>query len=211
MDTTSDDMRTAELRREIAQRRDDIGRDLEVIGDRVSPARMVDRSRERTRRRFSSLRERVMGSPGSDWNSSGYQRSGYQNTTGEPGRPMSERAGDRLSALTTEMAGRDPAAAVGERVQGSPLAMGFVAFGIGFVLGSVIPATRTEEDLARRVEPRLTDLAEDVGDTARHAADNLAPALEEETSAMKDEAKQAVETVADKGKQEMSAAREQIG
>jgi hypothetical protein len=52
-----------ELRREIEQTRAELSQDLDAIGDRVSPGRMVERRRNRMRNGVSSLRERVMGVP----------------------------------------------------------------------------------------------------------------------------------------------------
>lgn len=191
MDTTTDDVRTAELRAEIVARRDDIGRDLEVIGDRVSPGRVADRTRERGRRRLVVLRERVMGPVEQAKSSFGEVR---------------HTAGDAASSATDH----DPAAAVTEKVEGSPLMMGMIAFGIGFVAGSIAPASRPEQQLARKIEPQVTQLAQDAVEAAKDAGEHVAPAVKEEASAVKDEAQQAVGNVADKGKQEAAAAREEV-
>jgi hypothetical protein len=189
-------MRAAELRREIAERRDGIGRDLEVIGDRVSPARMADRTRERTRRRVSGLRDRVMG-PADSAKSTFGDSSGHQSV------------GERVGGAASSISDRDPVGAVSQRVEGSPLAMGLVAFGIGFVAGSVIPQSRSEQQLAHRLEPQVSQLAEAAAETVRDAAEHLAPAAQEEVATLKDEARRAVDNVADTGRQEMEAARQE--
>lgn len=189
MDTTTDAVRSDELRREIAARRDDIGRDLEVIGDRVSPGRMADRTKERTRRRVNTLRDRVMGPVDSARTSFG-------------------EAGSSVSGAASSAADHDPAAAVTERVEGSPIAMGLVAFGIGFVAGSILPASRTERQAAQQLEPAVTQIAQGAADVARDAGEHLAPAAQEEAMAVKDDAQEALGTVADKGKEEASGLRE---
>ena len=61
MDTATGELSTDELRRDIAARREDLGRDLDAIGDRLSPGRMVDRTRGRARMRVVAVRDRVMG------------------------------------------------------------------------------------------------------------------------------------------------------
>ncbi|HEX2384768.1 MAG TPA: DUF3618 domain-containing protein [Acidimicrobiales bacterium] len=55
---------TDELRSQIAEQRDDLGRDLEAIGDRVSPGRMAQRRKAAVRERFTSAKEHVMGTAG---------------------------------------------------------------------------------------------------------------------------------------------------
>jgi ElaB/YqjD/DUF883 family membrane-anchored ribosome-binding protein len=55
---------TEELRAQVAEQREDLGRDLEAIGDRVSPGRMAQRRKAAVRERFSSAKDRVMGTAG---------------------------------------------------------------------------------------------------------------------------------------------------
>jgi ElaB/YqjD/DUF883 family membrane-anchored ribosome-binding protein len=52
---------TGELRQEIAQRREDLGRDLDALGDKISPSRMAQRKTERVTRRAQRMRDAVMG------------------------------------------------------------------------------------------------------------------------------------------------------
>jgi hypothetical protein len=196
VDTTTDDVRTAELRREIEHRRQDLGRDLEVIGDRVSPGRMADRSRERTRRRVVGLRDRLMGTT----------QPPARTTFGDDEPGLRDRVAGAASGLTDH----DPASAVQERVQGSPIAMGMVAFGIGFVAGSVIPPSRSERELAHRLEPGITQLAEGVAQQGREVGEHLAPAARDEAQALKGEASKAAGHVAQSGREEASTARQEM-
>jgi len=164
------------LRRELSEQRQEIGRDLEAIGDRVSPGRMADRSRERTRRRVTGWRDRVMGS------------------AGQMRTSMSEHVPFGGNGDSNGSSG------VAERVEGNPLAVGMVAFGFGLVLGSVLPASQKEEELARAMEPQLERMAEGLGETARDTADKLSPTVEQEMSAVKDEAKSAVSSTVEAAK-----------
>ena len=180
-DMTSTDMTTTELRRDIAAQRQDIGRDLEAIGDRLSPGRVADRSRERVRRRASSWKERVMGT-----------------------------MGDAVPSASSMTPDTPPSEVVTEKVEGSPLVAGMVAFGIGFIAGSVLPASRREQQLARDLEPQVGQLAREVADTARSAGEDLAPVVQEEAAKVKDEATKAASSVAGTAKSEMSTARDEV-
>jgi len=55
---------TEELRAQIAEQREDLGRDLEAIGDRVSPGRMAQRRKAVVRQSWTNTKERVMGTAG---------------------------------------------------------------------------------------------------------------------------------------------------
>lgn len=187
MDTATDQMSTEELRRDIAAQRQDIGRDLEAIGDRLSPGRMVDRSRERTRRRVTTWRERVMGK--------------VQDTRDRMGDAMPS-VGGASDTSPTEM--------VEERVEGSPLVAGMVAFGLGFIAGSILPPSSRERELARSVEPQVQQLARGAAETAKEAGEHLAPVVQEEAQAVKEEAGEAASQVAGQARSEMTSAKDEV-
>ena len=50
-----------ELRGQLVYQRAEVSRDLDAIGDRVSPHRMVERRQAAVRQRFTDIKERVMG------------------------------------------------------------------------------------------------------------------------------------------------------
>ena len=189
MDPTADGMSTEALRRDIAMQRDDIGRDLTAIGDRVSPGRVAERSRERTRRRVGHWKERVMG-----------RADDVKTTIGS-----SSDHGGRV---------RDTAGTAGDAVvdtvEGNPVVAGLVAFGIGFIAGSALPSSSRERRLARSVEPQLQTIAEGVGGTAREAVDHLRPTVEDQVSAMTDEAKAAASSTAATARNEAEAAKQDV-
>ena len=56
------DQATAELRAEIEERRERLGRDLDALGNKVSPSATMARKREAAGTKVRDLRERVMGS-----------------------------------------------------------------------------------------------------------------------------------------------------
>ena len=128
------------LRDEIAGTRQDMSDTLEAIGDHVSPGRIIERRKNRVANSVQQLRERVMGSA-SDTASS-----------------ISDATGSVADSA------RQAPQAVAERTQGSPLVMGAVAFGLGFVAAAVFPASRPEKEatgqLMAKAEP-LTGRAEE--------------------------------------------------
>jgi hypothetical protein len=160
MDQTPD-----ELRRELAERRAAIGYDLEAIGDRMSPHRMVERRRAAVSGRMRRMRESVMGAADS------------------VGTSMGDVAGAATGAPD----------AVLTRAQGSPFAAGLVAFGAGFLAASMFPASRTERRAARRLEPAVESAVGTVRDQASAMAGDVTEHAKESAQQLGDDARQAAE------------------
>ena len=197
MDTATGELSTDEFRRDIAARREDLGRDLDAIGDRLSPGRMVDRTRGRARMRVVAVRDRVMG---------------QARTTRGAVDDAKRHIGDSGSGAMTTVrdAPGDALHAVEDRVEGSPLAAGLVAFGIGFLAGSLMPGTRSESRLASRLEPELEGATRAVAEGAKEAAGEVAQVAKDEVNAVKDEASGAAESVKESAQQHASDAKDEV-
>ena len=96
-----------ELRAELAAKRDDLTYDLEAIGDRVSPGRVIERRQAAVRMRFGDMRERMMGSK--DYAVEHMQHGAHGATSAVSG--TAERIGE----------------AAKQRTEGAPLAVGSTA------------------------------------------------------------------------------------
>jgi hypothetical protein len=178
------------LRWEIERQRSTLGRDLEALGDHVSPGRMVERRKAAMGHRVRRVRDRLMGA--------------------------ADGAGENLSFAGEAMTGfgEDVASSVRgapdmvrDRTQGSPLGMGLVSFGIGFVAASLFPATRQEQRLAAKVEPALDRAAEEAGSVARESVDDLRPAAEQAALDLRDDATEAAQHVKDTAQQGVDEVR----
>jgi hypothetical protein len=97
-----------------------------------------------------------------------------------------------------------------QRVQGSPLAAGLVAFGAGLVVSSLLPATKVEAQAAHQTleaakehgQPLVDEakqaaqqVAADAKDQAVDAAQQVKESATESAQAVKDEAQSSAETV----------------
>jgi len=166
-----------ELRGRLANQRAEIGRDLDAIGDRVSPHRMVERKQAAVRQRFSDVKDRVMGSA---------------ETSVDALRDAGASAAASLSdsASSVVHGTRDAA-------EGNPLAVGLIAFGAGLVAAAVFPATRTERDIAERAQPMLEKAASGAMPAARHVIEELEPAAQDTMADLRDSAMDAVSNVKD--------------
>jgi len=149
----TEQLTTDELRRDIDDRRASMSGTLEAIGDRVSPGRIIERRRNRIVVWVGNTRDRVMGSA----------------------HDVSDRVGETAHAV-----GSAPSTAVeGVRANttGAPLVTGGIAFGFGMLIGSLVPASRTERQL---------------GQQALHAAEPLKNELQEAGQEMVEQLKEPV-------------------
>jgi ElaB/YqjD/DUF883 family membrane-anchored ribosome-binding protein len=179
MGTTAED-----LRRELDRERGDLTNDLQAIGDRVSPGRMVERRKIASRRRIQRVREQVMGTA----------------------HDVRERATDTTSSVTGTASGMASSATdamreVPERaediVEGNPIGAGIAAFGLGLVIATLIPETNMEQRLVARVEPQLEGGAQTLGEAAQQVVEQVKPAAAEAAKQLKQEASEAASQVKD--------------
>ena len=152
---------TEELRRDIEQTRDGLSDTFDAIGDRVSPGRALERRKNRAVQSFQSLRDRLMGNVSS-------AKDGLSDSTG--------------SAVDAVVSAPD---AVRSQTQGSPLATGAIAFGVGFLIAAVIPPSQPEQQAAQR----LLDKAEPVKDELLATGQDVASELKDSALTALDEVK----------------------
>lgn len=177
-----------ELRVEIAEQREEIGRDVDALGDRVIPSRIVERRTEAIRTRVQGAKRSVMGDPDDAGRPSLGDRAGS----------AKDRAGDLAHGAATEVAG------VPDRIrsgaEGNPLAAGLIAFGVGLLAATLLPTSRREEQLAEHVQPQVERAGAQVGQIGRDVVDDLRPQVEEAVSGLVDDATDAGRRLAEDAK-----------
>jgi gas vesicle protein len=190
-----------ELRDDIELRREYLTRDFEAIGDRVSPQRVMERRTEALRGRLRNAKESIMGQADHAQGKAIDVRDkaagvadGARSTLGDATHKA--QAGVHEAA---EKAGEVPDL-VREKTEGNPLAVGLVAFGFGLLAATVLPESRRERQLARRVQPTLEDAARTAVETGRTIADDVKPAVQESASRLQESAKESAQEVAEQAK-----------
>lgn len=187
---------TEEVRQEIESTRQDLSRDVDALSEKVSPTRIVGRRVEATKTRLGSWKEKVMGSSSSPSHST--------STSGTVGSAASD-VGSALSSAP-QMARR--------QTEGNPLAAGLVAFAGGWLVASLLPATRAEEQAARMVQDKASDAAEPVksqlADVAGQMKDDLEPSAREAAQSVKDTATEAATRVKEEGASVTSSGGDEV-
>lgn len=139
-----------EIRADIERTRGNLGRDVDALAEKVDPGRVVDRQTDRLKSRWRDMRESVFGSDDDDYHS------------GEQGRAaqLAEDAGEAV---------REAPDTIRRRTRGNPLAAGAIALAAGWLVGSLLPASRPEQQAASAVKDKAQPLVADAKSVAQES------------------------------------------
>lgn len=177
-----------EIRRDIERTRAHLSQDVNALADEAKPGNVVRRQVEGVKEGAQSLKERVFGSPDDDPYGHGY-------SSGPSAMDRAQQLGED-ARQTVQQAPRQ----LKQRTRGNPLAAGLIAFGAGALIGSLIPATRREQQLATDLKDRAQPAVDAVQSAAREAAEQLKPEAQQAMANVKESATQSAQFVADEGK-----------
>ena len=155
------------LRAQIEETRRELGTDVDALADKVTPGKIMQRQSNKVRGAFGSMKDRVMGS--------------------------ASDAGSSLGGVADEASG--VARNVADQAKGNPLAVGLIAFGVGWLASSLIPASTAEKRIASNVKEAAEPLAHQVTDAAKEVGENLKQPLADAADAVKGTATDAAGTV----------------
>ena len=164
-----------EIRREIEDTRGRLSDDVNALTETVSPANVARRQADKVASVATSVKDRVMGTA-DDLRSTG---------------------SDAASSV-----GHAPgAAATTARTQtrGNPLAAGLIALGVGWLVGSMLPATEKEKQAAGALKDKAQPLVEEVKSVAQDTAQELKEPARQAAQNVKETATQAKDNVVQEG------------
>jgi vacuolar-type H+-ATPase subunit H len=180
---------TEELSGDIAQTRQSMTANVDALQDRVSPAAIVERRKTAARGRIRGVRDKVMGTAhGAGTSASGTAGSARDSASGAVDS-VRGTAGDAVSTAQ-------------DRVQGTPLAAGLVAFGAGMIVSALIPASEKEAVAAGHAVDAAKEHGQPVVDQARSVAQDVAAEVKETATQAAQEVKESAAQSADKVKSE---------
>jgi uncharacterized protein YjbJ (UPF0337 family) len=167
------------IRREIEGTQRNLSTDVNALTEKVSPGRIVERRVGRVRTAFGNAKDRVMGAADH-----------HASAAGDKAGSVASTAQDKVRSVS------DAPQQIRRGTQGNPLAAGLIAFGAGWLVSSLLPASEPERKLAGQA----TDLArEQLAPVAQHAAeelrDNLREPAQQAVASVKSEAADSASTV----------------
>jgi hypothetical protein len=189
------------IRRQIEDTRRELSYDVDALNEKVNPARVVDRRVSAAKGRISNLKEKVMGSA-QDTTSSAQ---GMASDAAGSVQSAASSAADTVTGAASSAAGAVQQApdAIVKQTQGNPLAAGLIAFGVGWLVSSLLPASEKEKQLAQQAESAVREhkdaLLEPAKQAAQEIGEQLKPAAQEAVESVKSTAQDAAATVKDEG------------
>ncbi|GLY18108.1 DUF3618 domain-containing protein [Kineosporia rhizophila] len=210
-----------EIRARIENTRQELSTDVNTLAETVRPSNVAKRQADKARDAVGSVRDRVMGTAGTAkekvMGSASSAGNSASSTLGDARSAVGSAASSSQEAVASAAATSQEAiaaapGAVKARTEGNPLAAGLIAFGAGMLLGSLLPATRKEEEAVAALKENASTLtgpasevAQEVGqhlrESAQEAAESVRSTAGEAAQTVKDEAASAGQDVKDQGVQ----------
>lgn len=199
------------IRRDIERTQANLSMGVNAFADKVSPGRIVGRRAEQARAALGRVKDDIMGAdPVESANRSAHQLA-------DSASAAASRAASAVSGTTaTAMEGVQEAPEIARsRARGNPIAAGVVAFGVGWLVSSLLPPSRPEQRLAVKAKQQVAEHAQPVLDAAKEAAGDLKDQLAEPAQHAVDEirstAGQAGRAVVGEGRAATGQVQEQLG
>jgi hypothetical protein len=160
---------TEELILDIEDTRASMSGTLEAIGDRVSPGRMLERRRNRMIVWARNARASLMGSA-----------DGLTSRMGDTAHHLADAPSSTMQGVRSN-------------TKGAPLVAGGIAFGIGMLVGSLVPTSRSERRLGEQVGAATAPLKNELQEAGREVAEHLREPVKEAVDGVKESAQGSVQ------------------
>ena len=187
-----------QIRSEIDQTQRELSADVDALTEKLSPQRIVERRVRAYPHRHDEHEGQDHGQhigrlP--DGRLGGLGRGGERQRPGFRGAGYGGRHG--LVGRRTRSA--RPGRRRGAAPQGNPLAAGLIAFGAGWLLSALLPASEPEQRVASQVKDFAAEqgrpVAEQLGEAGQQAAEELKESAQQRAEAVKETAADAASTV----------------
>jgi ElaB/YqjD/DUF883 family membrane-anchored ribosome-binding protein len=138
-----------QIAHDIDQTRGSLRSNVEQLRSSTSPSSFLGRRVDKIKDSASSAKDRLMGS-----------------ASNAPG------AASSAASSAKDAAGAAPGA-VRAKTEGNPLAAGLIAFGVGWMLSALVPASGVERQAAQQLEDNAGPVVEPLKQSAQEVAGNL--------------------------------------
>lgn len=171
------------IRQDIEATRRELGNDVDALADKVSPSSIAQRQTEKVKDFGRKVKDNVMG--------------------------VADSAGSHVGDAASSAASL-PATAV-SKATGNPLAVGVIAFGVGLLAASLIPASDAEKQLAQSAKDKAAPLVDDLKETAKGVAEDLKEPAMSAAESVKGAATEAVSNVKDDARSQTDGVKGEAG
>jgi ElaB/YqjD/DUF883 family membrane-anchored ribosome-binding protein len=185
MTTTNNDPDA--IRAEIDRTRGRLSEDVDVLTESVRPSSVAKRTAQRASTKAGRLKETVMGTA---------------HDTVDSGSGLAQGAVDTVKEAP-DLARR--------QARGNPLAAGAVALAAGWLVGSLLPASSKERELATTVKEQAQPLVDEATSVAKETAGNLKEPAQQAVDSVKETAREGAQHVRDDGSSAVQDVKEAAG
>jgi hypothetical protein len=187
-----------QIRGEIDQTQQELRADVDALTEKISPPRIAQRRVQRTRMAFTNMKGKIMGSTSDAYQTAGSASSGVGETVSAKASAARDTAAATASAAVDTA--RSAPDMVRRRTEGNPLAVGLIAFGAGWLLSSLLPASTPDQQVATQVKDFATEqgrpVASQLGEAGQQAAGQLRESAQQRAESVRQTAADAASTVA---------------
>jgi uncharacterized protein YegP (UPF0339 family) len=180
---------TDQIREEIRVTREDLSSNVNALGESVRPGNVARRQVDKVRDAALSTKDRVMGAAPD----LGSARSSTAGTVGDAKASITDAASTTADTLSSSPQ------LVRSKTQGNPLAAGLIAFGAGWLISSLIPASEREQQAALKAKQSAAPLAHEAANIARQSAENLREPAQHAVQSVQQTAAEALENTTQEG------------
>jgi hypothetical protein len=197
-----------QIRSEIDQTQRELSADMDALTEKLSPPRIVERRVQRTRLAMTNVKDKIMGSTSDAYQTAGSAPSSASDSVSARASAARDTAASAASSAADTAASAASSAAdtvrstpdaIRRRTTGNPLAAGLVAFGAGWLLSSLLPASEPEQQVATQVKDFATEqgrpVARQLGEAGQEAAQELRESAQQRAESVKQTAADAASTV----------------
>jgi hypothetical protein len=171
-----------QIREQIEQTRVNLSEDVNTLADTVNPAHVAKRKAATAVAAVRGVKDKVMGTASQSVSS-----------TTAAAEEKASAVQEKLSAAQDTISAAP--AQLRQQAAGNPLAVGLIAVGVGWLVGSLLPASSAEERAAAKVKEAATpavtgavkDAAASLQDSAKHAAESVKATAADAAATVKDE------------------------
>jgi len=160
-----------QIRSDIEATRRELGSDVDALADKVNPSKAMHRQTSKMKGALRSAKDRVMG--------------------------VADDARENVSGAMHDAADTmgDMPHRVSEQARGNPLAVGLIAFGVGWLASSLVPSSGAEKKAASAVKEAAQPLMHEAADAAKQVADDLKEPARDAASAIRETASEGADHV----------------
>ncbi|MBA3488399.1 MAG: DUF3618 domain-containing protein, partial [Longispora sp.] len=179
----------------------ELSTDVDALTAKVSPSQIIQRKTDRVRGALQEAKEKVMGTASQG---------------GEKGSSAASTATDTVQSTASSVAGAVSEAPkmVSRHARGNPLAAGLIAFGVGWLVSSLLPASQREKELATQLKETVTEhsdvIKEEVGSAVQEVTENLREPAQEAVQSVKTTANEGLGAVQEEGKHAVHEVKSQV-